>query len=267
MTEHSGRWLVPNGIRGVEGLHCSRVGGRPRGRIRDDAVPFVPNRRLGPRARRRRHDVHQAPAYGHPAARPGGACPHVAWPRRGPRSPFKPTTIAAKMTSGHTACHRLVQPARPVCVGEVKRRQRTELCWHTAAKEREAFCDRVRTGGASEVHAQDAQRKQCNCCHDLENGGPDQVLVEAQVPAKEQGRCLGLITSGPGTKVRSEGQERPPGDGMSVASGTCGTPAPLKHTTLEHIHEFCERADSSHSFGERESWLCGREPVQCVQCE
>ena len=34
------------------------------------------------------------------------------------------------------------------------------------------------------------------------------MLVEAQVPAKEQGRRLGLITSGPGTKVRSEGQER-----------------------------------------------------------
>ena len=117
------------------------------------------------------------------------------------------------------------------------------------------------------MHAQDAQRKQCNCCRDPENGGPDQVLVEAQVPAKEQGRRLGLITSGPGTKVRSEGQERPPRDGMSVASGRCGTPAPLEHTTLEHIHEFCERADSSHSFAERESWLCGREPVQCVQCE
>ena len=117
------------------------------------------------------------------------------------------------------------------------------------------------------MHAQDAQRKQCNCCRDPENGGPDQVLVEAQVPAKEQGRRLGLITSGPGTKVRSEGQERPLGEGMSVASGTCGTPALLKHTTLEHIHEFCERADSSHSFAERESWLCGREPVQCVQCE
>ena len=85
--EHSGRLLVPNGIRGVEGLHCSRVGGRPRGRIRDDAVPFVPNRRLGPRARRRRHDVHLAPAYGHPAARPGVPARGLAAP--GHPVPFK----------------------------------------------------------------------------------------------------------------------------------------------------------------------------------
>ena len=103
-------------------------------------------------------------------------------------------------------------------MGEVKRRHRTALCWHTAAKEREAFCDRVGTGGASEVHAQDAQRKQCNCSRDPENGGPDEVLVEAQMHAKGQGRRLDLTTSGRGTRGRSEGQERPPQDGDVVRS-------------------------------------------------
>ena len=135
---------MPNGIRGVEGLHCSRVGGRPRGRIRYDAVPFVPNRRLGPRARRRRHDVHQAPAYGHPAARPGGTCPHLAWPRLCPRSPFKPTTIAAKMTSGHPATQASAASQASVCGRGEK--ATAHFCWHTAAKEREEFCDRVGTG-------------------------------------------------------------------------------------------------------------------------